>query len=139
MGKYIKDDESRRELLDSIGFEWKVREHTHKQQASEEAFDTLCAAIDAYKSIQLEGRGEEDEDEGKMIDIASDFVVPSAAPWVAFLLPSFCSLFPFPSFGLLSFSNLSSLRSFSDLFFLSFLSSFPCAFSILTFSFLPLA
>ena len=50
-GRYVKDHPDRKEKLDSLGFEWRLRDHTHKQQVGEQEFDDVYEALTLYKGI----------------------------------------------------------------------------------------
>lgn len=70
-GRYVKDHPDRKEDLDKLGFEWRLRDNTHKQQVNEEHFEQVMMALTAYK--QLVG--------ADLVNVPLDFVVPAAEPW----------------------------------------------------------
>lgn len=70
-GRYVKDHPERKAILDEMGFEWKMRENTHKQQINNDNFDKVYEALVLYKEIV------DDDLEG----IPVEFVVPSESPW----------------------------------------------------------
>ena len=69
-GRYV-DDESRRSILDAMGFEWRLRRPSASQQAEivAEPFDVLVTALEVYQS------------EINSDPVPSTFVVPNADPW----------------------------------------------------------
>ena len=69
-GRYIKENQERKSQLDELGFEWRVREHTHKQQMDEDNFDKIYEALKLYKHIF-----------GEIEFIPVNFVVPQSEEW----------------------------------------------------------
>ena len=69
-GRYVKDHPERKAQLDELGFEWRIRDHTHKQQIDDDNFDKIYEALKLYKSIY--------ED---MESIPVNFVVPQSTEW----------------------------------------------------------
>jgi len=69
-GRYVKDHPERKAELDELGFEWRLREVTHKQQVGEEKFEQIFAALVCYKQHV--------SDE---LNVPNDYIVPSTLPW----------------------------------------------------------
>lgn len=70
-GRYVKDHPYRKAELDELGFEWRLRDHTHKQQVGEELFDQVLNALKVYKEIVNED-----------LNVPLDFKVPdNHADW----------------------------------------------------------
>lgn len=69
-GRYIKENQERKSQLDELGFEWRVREHTHKQQMDDDNFDKIFEALTLYKQYF-----------GEIEFIPANFVVPQSALW----------------------------------------------------------
>ena len=69
-GRYV-DDETRRRVLDDMGFEWRLRRPSASQQAKQpvEPFDVLVTALEVYQRENGEST------------VPSTFVVPNADPW----------------------------------------------------------
>eukprot|EP01035_Chromulina_nebulosa_P017166 gene17166-22681_t len=65
-GRYVKDKRERKNLLDSLGFEWRLRDHTHKQQVEDDQFEKIYTALCHYKEYI-------DND----LNIPSDFEIPN--------------------------------------------------------------
>ena len=70
-GRYVKDHPSRKKDLDKLGFEWRLRDNTYKQQVNDEQFELVLEALAVYK-------GAVDTDLNAM---PLDFVVPASSPW----------------------------------------------------------
>jgi hypothetical protein len=70
-GRFVKDHPERKAMLDRLGFEWRIRDHTHKQQVEEDNFDRVVEALRVYKEII-------DDDLDSM---PIDFVVPQSEEW----------------------------------------------------------
>lgn len=69
-GRYVKDHPERKEVLDEMGFEWRLRDHTHSQQVGEEQFQQVYEALKFYKEhINLE------------LNVPVAYTVPSEGPW----------------------------------------------------------
>jgi len=69
-GRYVKDDSNRRKLLDELGFEWRLRDHTHKQQLGEQLFEQVYDALVFYK-----------ENIDSELNVPQSYVVPSGENW----------------------------------------------------------
>lgn len=69
-GRYIKDHRERKAELDALGFEWRLRDHTHKQQLGDEQFDQVYDALVYYKKCINDD-----------LNIPVDFVVPDGEGW----------------------------------------------------------
>jgi hypothetical protein len=68
-GRYVKDHPERKALLDSLGFEWRIRDNTYRQQVVEEFFDQIYEALVIYKNIHGD------------LDIPAAYVVPEEKEW----------------------------------------------------------
>ena len=68
-GRYVKERPERKAELDSIGFEWRIRDHTHKQTVAEELFDRVYTALVQYKSIYGN------------VEVPESFIVPEDNSW----------------------------------------------------------
>ena len=68
-GRYV-DDETRRRVLDDMGFEWRLRRPSASQQAKQpvEPFDVLVTALEVYQRENGEST------------VPSTFVVPTRTP-----------------------------------------------------------
>jgi len=49
-GRHVRGHPERKAALDAIGFEWRLRENTYKQQINEDIWDTLYESLVAYRS-----------------------------------------------------------------------------------------
>ena len=68
-GRYVKDHPKRKQDLDDLGFEWRLRDTT-KVKVVDVIFEHIYEALVCYKR---------EVDEG--LNVPADFTVPSAAPW----------------------------------------------------------
>jgi len=68
-GRYVKDHPERKSLLDTLGFEWRIRDNTYKQQVVEELFDQVYEALVVYQK----NFGD--------LDVPSKFVIPEDTVW----------------------------------------------------------
>ena len=89
-GRYVKDHPSRKEELDNLGFVWRMRDKTHKQQVSDAQFDLVLQALALYKNLAPNG--------GDVNNVPRDFVVPSSPEW------------PTPTHGLTLGAELRAIR-----------------------------
>jgi hypothetical protein len=48
-GRYVKDHPERKAALDEMGFEWRLRDHTHRQQVGADSFQQVYEALKLYK------------------------------------------------------------------------------------------
>ena len=69
-GRYVKDHPKRKQDLDDLGFEWRLRDSANKQPIVDDLFEYVYEALVCYKS-------EVDED----LNVPIDFIVPSEDPW----------------------------------------------------------
>jgi Helicase associated domain len=69
-GRYVKDHPERKVDLDELGFEWRLRDHTHRQQVEEDNFDNVYDALAQYKVLVDDN-----------LHVPSDFQVPEEDPW----------------------------------------------------------
>ena len=71
-GRYVKDHPERKQELDDLEFEWRLREmsSTNGQVSSAELFEQICEALAIYK-----------EHVDKELSVSQTFVVPSQEPW----------------------------------------------------------
>lgn len=69
-GRFVRGHPERKAELDELGFEWRVRDHTHKQQIGEETFQQVFEALQIYKSTIDQG-----------LYVPEDFVVPETSQW----------------------------------------------------------
>lgn len=69
-GRYVKDHPTRKQQLDEMGFEWRIRDHTHKQQLGEDIFEQVLEALNIYK-VKVD-RG---------LQVPNNFVVPADEHW----------------------------------------------------------
>lgn len=71
-GRYVKDHPERKQELDDLEFEWRLREvsMTHGQVSSAELFEQICEALQIYK----------DNVDPEMV-VNPSYVVPSQSPW----------------------------------------------------------
>ena len=67
-GRYIKHHPQRKAELDAMGFEWRLRENTHRQQVGTENFQQVCDALAFYK-----------ENINPSLQVPSNFVVPTTS------------------------------------------------------------
>lgn len=49
-GRHVRGHPERKAALDAIGFEWRLRENTYKQQINDDIWDTLYDSLVAYKN-----------------------------------------------------------------------------------------
>eukprot|EP01038_Epipyxis_sp_PR26KG_P015300 gene15300-20611_t len=49
-GRYVKDHPERKVELDELGFQWRIRDHTHKQQVGEDLFQQVFDGLVYYKN-----------------------------------------------------------------------------------------
>lgn len=49
-GRHVRGHPERKAALDAIGFEWRLRENTYKQQINDDIWDTLYESLVAYRS-----------------------------------------------------------------------------------------
>lgn len=69
-GRYVKDDNNRKKQLDELGFEWRLRDHTHKQQLGEQLFEQIYEALVLYKeNIDAE------------LNVSPSYVIPADETW----------------------------------------------------------
>jgi hypothetical protein len=68
--RFVKDRRDRKADLDALGFEWRIRDHTYKQQQNEESFDKVYSALIHYKK---------NVDDNLLVPI--DYVVPKGEGW----------------------------------------------------------
>lgn len=68
-GRYVKDHPDRKLMLDNLGFEWRIRDNTYRQQVVEEQFDQMLEALTLYKQIF------------SSVEVPAKFVVPEEKPW----------------------------------------------------------
>ena len=71
-GKYVQDNDARRQQLEDMGFLWRLRAPSRDSAMNGITFDQVFEALQMYK--------EEIQPEGK-INVPSNFVVPNADPW----------------------------------------------------------
>ena len=64
------DHPERKAQLDKLGFEWRVRDHTHKQQIDSDNFDKVYEALVLYKTKM-----------GDFDSMPVNFVVPQSDDW----------------------------------------------------------
>jgi hypothetical protein len=69
-GRYVKDRPERKQELDELGFEWRLRDNTYKQQVVDDLFDQVYDALVCFKDT-VDGE----------LNVPIDFVVPSEEPW----------------------------------------------------------
>lgn len=50
-GRFVKDHPERKAELDRLGFEWRMRDNTYKQQVGEDLFEQVYEALKCYKNI----------------------------------------------------------------------------------------
>lgn len=71
-GKYVQDNDARRQQLEDMGFLWRLRAPSRDSAMNGITFDQVFEALQMYKEqIQPEGK----------INVPSNFVVPNADPW----------------------------------------------------------
>ncbi len=68
-GRYVKDHPERKAELDSMGFEWRLRDGGTKQKLNGDIFDTVYRGLETYKTMTGN------------LDVPVDYVVPSEEPW----------------------------------------------------------
>jgi hypothetical protein len=71
-GRYVKENPNRKAVLDSLGFEWKVRDTAAHGNVEEARFATILRALEHYKRLE--------EPNFTMIN---KYVVPDSAEWPA--------------------------------------------------------
>lgn len=69
-GRYVKDRPERKAQLEAMGFEWRIRDHTHKQLVGEELFEQVFQALIIYKKNVSE-----------KLNVPVNFTVPNEGPW----------------------------------------------------------
>lgn len=69
-GRYVKDRRERKIELDELGFEWRLRDHTHKQQVGEDLFDQILKALVHYRDTIDE-----------TMSVPVDYQVPEGEGW----------------------------------------------------------
>jgi len=71
-GKYVQDNDARRQQLEDMGFLWRLRAPSRDSAMNGITFDQVFEALQMYKEqIQPEGK----------INVPSNFVVPNTDPW----------------------------------------------------------
>ena len=65
-GRYIKEDSKRKKQLDELGFEKRLRDHTHKQQLGEQLFEQIYDALVIYK-----------ENIDNELNVPESFIIPN--------------------------------------------------------------
>ena len=71
-GKYVQNNESRRKILDDMGFLWRLRAPSPGKKLDGIAFEQVYDALRTYREqVQPEGA----------LDIPSNYVVPDCQPW----------------------------------------------------------
>lgn len=69
-GRYVKGHPDRKEALDELGFEWRLRATANSVSfGGEDVFDNIYDALVVYKTLYND------------VAVPSDFVVPSESPW----------------------------------------------------------
>mmetsp|Transcript_37679 Transcript_37679/g.82549 ORF Transcript_37679/g.82549 Transcript_37679/m.82549 type:complete len:1014 (-) Transcript_37679:79-3120(-) len=71
-GKYVQDDNDRRQTLDDMGFLWRLRAQSREGTMDGITFDQVFEALQKYREV-IQPRGK--------INVPSNFVVPNADPW----------------------------------------------------------
>lgn len=71
-GRYVKDHPERKAELDEMGFEWRLRDHTHTQQVGEDIFQQVYEALKVYKEIV-----------NTELNIPASYVIPVDDAWPA--------------------------------------------------------
>lgn len=69
-GRYVKDHPKRKQDLDDLGFEWRLRDSSNKHPVVDDLFEQVYEALVCYKR-------EVDEE----LNVPTDFIVPSSDPW----------------------------------------------------------
>lgn len=69
-GRFVKDHPQRKAELDALGFEWRLRDNTHKQQVENDLFDQIYEALRFYK-----------ENIHSDLNVPADFIVPVNDVW----------------------------------------------------------
>eukprot|EP01039_Chlorochromonas_danica_P003929 gene3929-4293_t len=69
-GRYVRDRPDRKAELDLLGFEWRLRDGSARQQFESDLFELVCDALRIYKQV-----------EDSSLLVPPDFIVPAVAPW----------------------------------------------------------
>jgi len=68
-GRYVKEHPERKEELDALGFEWRLREVPQRVHVSDEDFERITMALQTFKEIY-----------GDLV-VPEGFIVPSESAW----------------------------------------------------------
>ena len=69
-GRYVKDHPNRKQDLDDLGFEWRLRDITAKLSSVDDLFEHIYDALTFYK-----------QNVDSELSVPIDYVVPSEEPW----------------------------------------------------------
>jgi hypothetical protein len=68
-GRFVKDMPQRKAELDELGFEWRIRDNTYKQQVVEAHFEDVYEALKMYKDMH------------DSVEVPKGFVIPDGKEW----------------------------------------------------------
>ena len=71
-GKYVQNNESRRKVLDDMGFLWRLRSPSLGKKLDGIAFEQVYEALKTYRE-QVQPNG--------ALDVPENYVVPDCLPW----------------------------------------------------------
>lgn len=72
-GKYVQNNETRRKMLDDMGFLWRLRSPSPGKKLDGISFEQVYDALQMYR--------EQIQPDGKKLSIPPNFVVPDCEPW----------------------------------------------------------
>ena len=72
-GKYVQNNETRRKILDDMGFLWRLRSPSPGKKLDGIAFEQVYAALKMFRAQVQPG--------GKKLEVPLNFVVPDFDPW----------------------------------------------------------
>ncbi len=72
-GKYVQNNETRRKILDDMGFLWRLRSPSPGKKLDGIAFEQVYAALKMFREQVQPG--------GKKLEVPLNFVVPDFDPW----------------------------------------------------------
>jgi len=72
-GKYVQNNETRRKMLDDMGFLWRLRSPSPGKKLDGIAFEQVYDALKMYR--------EQVQPTGSMLEVQPNFVVPDCEPW----------------------------------------------------------
>jgi len=72
-GKYVQNNETRRKMLDDMGFLWRLRSSSPGKKLDGIAFEQVYDALKMYR--------EQVQPDGKKLEVPPNYIVPDCEPW----------------------------------------------------------